>query len=83
MTVRVVYHDNSVDLISAFILQLGIECDKIKMFYRNSEKRWITVGVDPVRKAQVEHVYKGPERRVLRPLNDQQASYLQHNHKNS
>ena len=62
--IRVVYHDNRHDMISVFILQLGIECRKIKMFYRDSEKRWITVGVDPVRKAQ-EVNYRGPERRTM------------------
>ena len=63
MSIRVVYHDNTHDLISVYVLQLGIECRKIKMFYRDSEKRWITVGVDPVRKAR-ETVYRGPERRT-------------------
>lgn len=80
MTVRVVYHDNSHDMISAFILQLGIECNKIKMFYRKSERRWITVGVDPVRKLRGEHFYEGPDRRVTGPLADQQTlSYMQRN----
>ena len=60
--IRVVYHDNRHDMISVFILQLGIECRKIKMFYRNSEMRWVTVGVDPVRKAREVH-YHGHERR--------------------
>lgn len=77
MTVRVVYHDNSLDMISAFILQLGIECDKIKMFYRESEKKWITIGVDPVRKSQAERLYDGPERRL--PA-EQTLRNLQHKH---
>ncbi|MGO9379867.1 MAG: GSU3473 family protein [Dissulfurispiraceae bacterium] len=77
MTVRVVYHDNSLDMISAFILQLGIECEKIKMFYRESERKWITVGVDPVRKSPVESLYFGPERRL--PAK-QSESNLQHKH---
>ena len=64
MTIRVVYHDNSYDTVPVFILQLGIDCKKIKMFYRNSERRWITVGVDPVRKAQ-ECRHDGPERRIV------------------
>jgi hypothetical protein len=63
MTIRVVYHDNSYDTIPVFILQLGIDCKKIKMFYRSSEKRWITVGVDPVRKAWEGH-HVGTERRM-------------------
>ena len=63
MSIRVVYHDNTHDLVSVYVLQLGIECRKIKMFYRDSERRWVTVGVDPVRKAR-ETVYSGPERRL-------------------
>jgi len=62
MMIRVVYHDNTYDTIPVFILQLGIDCKKIKMFYRSSEKRWITVGVDPVRKAE-EYYPDRPERR--------------------
>ena len=50
MTIRVVYHDNTCDTIPVYILQLGIDCKKIKMFYRNSERRWATVGADPMRK---------------------------------
>jgi hypothetical protein len=50
MTIRVVYHDNTCDTIPVFILHLGIDCKKIKMFYRSSERRWITVGADPIRK---------------------------------
>ena len=64
MTIRVVYHDNTYDTIPVFILQLGIDCKKIKMFYRNSERRWITVGIDPVRKASECH-HDGPERRIV------------------
>jgi len=70
MTIRVVYHDNTYDTIPVFILQLGIDCKRIKMFYRDSERRWITVGVDPVRKPQADH-HDGPERRML----SQQAAH--------
>jgi hypothetical protein len=80
MTVRVVYHNNSYDMISAFILQLGIECNKIKMFYRDSERRWITVGVDPVRKSRGGYFYEGPDRRITGLLADQQTlGHLQRN----
>jgi hypothetical protein len=65
MFIRVVYHDNTYDAIPAFILQLGIDCKKVKMFYRNSERRWITVGVDPMRKtAQILAPPAGAERRA-------------------
>ncbi len=65
MNVRVVYDDNSYDMVPASILQLGIDRKKIKMFYRDSEKRWITIGVDPTRGiAQSSTPYEGPERRT-------------------
>ena len=49
MTIRVVYHANTCDTIPFFVLQLGIDCKKIKMFYRNTERRWVTVGAEPIR----------------------------------
>jgi hypothetical protein len=63
MIIRVVYHDNTCDTIPVFILQLGIDCKKIKMFYRSSEERWITVAADPTRK-QNQIPCAGYERRV-------------------
>jgi hypothetical protein len=65
MFIRVVYDDNTCDTIPVYLLQLGIDCKKIKMFYRNCERRWITVGVDPMRKTT--HIlapYTSPERRA-------------------
>jgi len=65
MTIRVVYHDNTCDTIPVYILQLGIDCKKIKMFYRHSERRWATVGADPMRiVAHVLAPYSSPERRA-------------------
>ncbi|MGO9377793.1 MAG: GSU3473 family protein [Dissulfurispiraceae bacterium] len=65
MTIKVVYHDNTYDTIPAFVLQHGIDCKKIKMFYRNSERRWVTVGADPMRKTAHTLVpYAGPEKRA-------------------
>jgi len=69
MTIRVVYHDNTCDTIPVYILQLGIDCKKIKMFYRNSERRWATVGADPMRKtAHALAPYSSHERRVSQIL---------------
>ncbi len=66
MTIRVVYRDNTCDMLPVYILQLAIDCKQIKMFYRNSERRWITVGADPMRiAADILAPYTGPERRVL------------------
>ena len=74
MIIRVVYHDNTCDMIPVFILQLGIDCKKIKMFYRFSEKRWITVGADPIRAtAQILAPHAGPERRA--PQSFQRPSF--------
>ncbi len=65
MTIRVVYQDNTCDMIPVHMLQLAIECNKIKMFYRNSERRWITVGADPMRiTANILAPYAGTERRA-------------------
>jgi hypothetical protein len=66
--IRVVYEDDSLDMIPSHILQIGIECKKIKMFYRESEKRWITVGVDPVREVHSCDYQNGPERRIVYKL---------------
>jgi len=63
MFIRVAYYNNKCDTIPDFILQLGIDCKKIKMFYRNSERRWITAGVDPIRNTRISVSYAGPERR--------------------
>jgi hypothetical protein len=63
MIIRVVFHDNTCDMIPVSVLQLGIDCKKIKMFYRSSEGRWITVGADPTRK-QKQTPCAGCERRA-------------------
>lgn len=36
---------------------------KIKRFYRYSEEKWITVGIDPIR--GMGGVYAGPDRRRI------------------
>ncbi len=65
MTMRVVYHDGSPDMISIVTFQQLLDDEKINMFYRNSEDRWIVVGVDPVRRnSPTSSSYKGPERRM-------------------
>jgi hypothetical protein len=65
MLIRVVYEDNTLDMIPPTILQLGIECKKIKMFYRESEKRWVIVGADPVRQVHNGEYQDGPDRRTI------------------
>ncbi len=64
MMIRVVFQDNTCDMISDAMLQVGIDCRKIKMFYRSSEKNWVVVGVDPIRECIKENTpFAGPERR--------------------
>jgi hypothetical protein len=43
-----------------------IASSKIIQFYRESEKRWVTVGTDPIR--NVGGTYNGPERRSMEPI---------------
>jgi hypothetical protein len=65
MSIRVVFYDNTCDMIPDFILQLGIVCHKVKMFYRGSEKKWVIVDADPIRKTdQVLAPHSGSERRA-------------------
>ena len=65
MTMQVVYHDNTRDMISSYTLDSLIESSKIKMFYRPSEDRWIIVGADSVRRnTQALCPYGGNERRL-------------------
>jgi hypothetical protein len=66
MTIRVQYHNSVYDIVLADTLQRLLDSGKIKKFYRYSDQRWITVGVDPVRNpvgrgAQILVPYTGPE----------------------
>jgi len=65
MLIRVVYEDNTLDMIPSPILQIGIECRKIKMFYRESEKRWVIVGEDAIRQDHNGEYRDGPDRRTI------------------
>jgi hypothetical protein len=65
MTMQVAYNDNTPDMISAYAADALIESKKIKMFYRPSEDRCITMGEDSVRKnTRVLSHYNGHERRL-------------------
>ena len=61
MVLRVQYHNNKFDYVSEFTLGKLINTNEIKKFYRPSEERWITVGIDAVRGAG--GYYTGPDRR--------------------
>ena len=61
--IRVRYSDNSYDYIVGMALDKFIHGNKIKQFYRYSEEKWITVGVDPIRRRG--RVYSGAEKRSM------------------
>ena len=62
--IRVVYKTNKFDYVSSDLLDFLITTEKITQFDRPSEERWVTLGVDPIRKAEVTN--RVPERR--RPI---------------
>ena len=60
--IRIMYYDNSYDMVKAFRLDDLIPKGKIAKFLRSDG--WVTVGVDPIRSGKSEN-YHGPERRKL------------------
>ena len=62
--IAIKYRSNTEDIVPPTMLDELITSDQIKQFYRPSEERWVTLGVDKIRKARRKH--KGPERR--RPI---------------
>ncbi|MBC8018832.1 MAG: hypothetical protein H7X83_09985 [Verrucomicrobia bacterium] len=56
--IRVAYNDNSYDYVTEKILDNLIESNNIAKFKRITG--WVTVGVDPLRKANREHTYRYP-----------------------
>jgi hypothetical protein len=60
---RVKYTDNSYDYIAGTVLDKLLCEHKIRRFYRYSEEKWITVGVDPTRGRG--GIYAGPDRRKM------------------
>jgi hypothetical protein len=62
--IAIKYKSNTEDIVSSFMLDALITSYQIKQFYRPSEERWVTLGVDPVRQAETTH--RDPERR--RPI---------------
>jgi hypothetical protein len=63
MHLRVIYSDDRHDIVPDFMLESLIRSRKVSKFYRYSELRWNTVGVDPVRGERRKAVYDGTERR--------------------
>jgi hypothetical protein len=63
MYIRIKYHDGTYDYVPGRILDKLIVSKKVKQFYRYSEQRWVTVGVDRIR--GMGSIHSGPERRQL------------------
>jgi len=61
MVLRVQYQNDKFDYVNDFALGRLITSNEIKRFYRPSEERWITIGLDAVR--GVGGPYTGPDRR--------------------
>ena len=59
--VHVRYISNAYDVVNDVALDELIAANRIKAFYRPSEKRWVLVGTDAVR--GIGGAYAGPERR--------------------
>jgi hypothetical protein len=59
--IEVKYQDGSDAFVDDYLLDALIHSRQIQQFYRPSEKRWITIGIDPVRKERVG--FSGRERR--------------------
>ena len=73
MVIKVIFDDNTNDLIHSHMLQFGIEFGlngkKIKMFYRDSEDVWVVASRDFLRKSLDQSSrYNGPERRYQVPF---------------
>jgi len=47
--IEVEYQDGVHAFVDDYFLENLIKANRIKQFYRPSERRWITVGIDPVR----------------------------------
>ncbi len=61
MHIRVIYQNDKYDYVTEAIFENFLTVSKIKKFFRRSEARWITVGVDTIRGAGGQ--YEGEERR--------------------
>ena len=60
MFIKVMYQNNEIEMVEAFLLDKLISSNKIKKFLRS--EGWVTVGIDPIRKESRVN-YKGSERR--------------------
>jgi len=56
MLIQVNYVNNSFDYVKGNILDILLEAGKVAKFRRSSG--WVTVGVDPIRKAKRDYTYQ-------------------------
>ena len=63
--IEVEYQDGSHAFVDDYSVENLIKSNQIKQFFRPSEKRWITVGIDPVR-SRKGHYYEKERRRTGR-----------------
>jgi len=68
MSLWVMYHDSECAFLPAELLDRLINKNEVVKFYRNSEERWVTIGVDPIRIGKRKDKYNGLERRKTPPL---------------
>jgi len=61
LLIRVQYKNGWYDYLPGRVLDLELIHKNIRQFYRPSEKRWVTIGVDRIRGTG--GAYDGPERR--------------------
>lgn len=65
--IRVQYTNGWYDYVPGQVLDEQLARKNIKQFYRPSEERWVTIGIDRIR--GVGGMYNGPERRRNHPAN--------------
>jgi hypothetical protein len=59
MLIGILYVDNTYGMIKSKRLEEFIVSGKITKFFRSSG--WVTIGVDPIRKANRDHLKESPE----------------------
>jgi hypothetical protein len=59
--VEVTYQNDTHAFVDDYLLEDLIRSKQIKQFFRPSERRWITIGIDPIRVGK--SFYRGKERR--------------------
>ncbi len=59
--IEVKYQNGTHAFIDDYLLGALIRSGEILQFYRPSEKRWVTIGIDPIRKEK--RAFSGRERR--------------------